>query len=125
MVSSEAHAIIPFKERSEDRLLEAFNDPAKFNATTRYFSSKLLNLLWTLSLSKKVDAREVSVVLVSPGFCKSELFREIDGWWAMAFISRCLARTTEAGARILMLASVVKPGQEVHGAYYSQGMKTP
>jgi retinol dehydrogenase 12 len=125
MVSSEAHAITPFKERSESKLLEAFNDPAKFYATTRYLSSKLLNLLWTLSLSQKVDPRKVSVVLVSPGFCKSELFREIDGWCAIAVISWCFARTTEAGARMLVRASAVEPWQEAHGAYYSQGMKAP
>lgn len=124
MVSSEAHAITSLKERSEGNLLEAFNDPARFNAATCYFSSKLLNLLWTLSLSRKVDPRKLSVVLVSPGFCRSELFREIDRWWATDAISWCFARTAQAGARMLMFASVVAPEQEAHGSYYSQGMKT-
>ena len=42
----------------------------------RYYSSKLLNVLWTRSLVEKVPASEVIINPVNPGLCYSRLHRD-------------------------------------------------
>lgn len=125
MVSSEVHAFTPFKERSHTPLLlDAFANPDTFDFQDRYFSTKLLNLLWTLQLANKVDSHKVQVVLASPGACTSELLREVEVFMVV-MMSRILSRTADEGAKMITHAAFGAPDSEVHGAYYSQGHRVP
>jgi retinol dehydrogenase-12 len=44
-------------------------------AMQRYYTSKLLNVLWTKELAARIDSKEVLINTVNPGFCYSGLHR--------------------------------------------------
>jgi hypothetical protein len=71
-------------------------------------------------LAKEIDASgKPQVVLnsLSPGLCKSDLFRHAD-WpmsWFMPIGLFLLARSSEMGSRVLMAAA--SAGEDTHGKY--------
>ncbi|KAI8802209.1 hypothetical protein BJ742DRAFT_833843 [Cladochytrium replicatum] len=58
--------------------MELLNDPARYNATTRYSETKVANILFTRSLQKKLDENgkgHIYVNAVHPGVVRTELTR--------------------------------------------------
>ncbi|KAK7937314.1 short-chain dehydrogenase reductase family [Apiospora aurea] len=84
-----------------------------------YPVSKLLGVFAVRSIAKErpADAYPVTVNMVSPGLCHSELSREAEGVQKVAFsiMKAAVARTTEEGSRTLVDAGV--QGAKSHGQY--------
>jgi len=76
IVSSEGHFWVPFKEQNAPNILERMDDKTSFgNQMQRYYTTKLLNVLWTRELATKVTSDRVITNTVNPGFCYSGLHR--------------------------------------------------
>ena len=116
IVSSEVHAFTSFPERKAPSIFTNLNDPTKARMMDRYNVSKLLEVLACREIAQKHAVSEMRVTLnfVSPGWCHSELMREIDNP-VVNLLKRMLARTTEVGSRTLVHAGVAGP--ETHGKY--------
>lgn len=91
----------------------------------RYPVSKLLEVLACREMTRlhPVSQLHVTTNFLNPGFCRSELARELRTWgfWLMTTL---LARTTEVGSRTLVHAGV-KAGEETHGHYLDNCKITP
>ncbi|KAF1976561.1 putative 3-oxoacyl-reductase [Bimuria novae-zelandiae CBS 107.79] len=123
VVSSEGHFWIPFKERHAPHILARMDEPSSFGwQQQRYYTTKLLNVLWTHELAARLRKEEVVVNSVNPGFCYSGLHRHSAGiigvfLWLFAWTQR------EGG---WCLADAVVGHEGEHGAYLSeQRMTTP
>jgi retinol dehydrogenase-12 len=122
IVSSEGHFWIPFKERSADDILERMDQPETFGTQQqRYYTSKLLNVLWTRELALKVSADEAVVNTVNPGFCYSGLHRHSAS--VINVFLWLFAWTPQQGGSCLTDALVGQEGS--HGAYISDQGQTP
>lgn len=121
IVSSEGHFWIPFKERNAENILARMDDPKTFGTQVqRYYTSKLLNVLWTRELARKTDKSEVVINTVNPGFCHSGLHRSSPGF--VSIFLWLFAWTQEQGGNCLVDALVQHEGS--HGAYLSDQRET-
>ncbi|KAJ4354137.1 uncharacterized protein N0V89_005870 [Didymosphaeria variabile] len=122
IVSSEGHFWIPFKERSAGKILAKMDEEETFGTQQqRYYTSKLLNVLWTRELASKVDKEEVVVNTVNPGFCYSGLHRHSAS--VINVFLWLFAWTPEQGGRCLTDALVKH--EDSHGQYLSDQRQTP
>jgi retinol dehydrogenase-12 len=119
IVTSELHGLSDLPERKDksSQIFETLNDRAKAKMSTRYNVSKLLEVL---ALRQIVESHApvgypVVLNLVAPGFCRSNLAREL-GVVVSAMYVALNARTTEVGSRCLVLAT--QAGKEGHGKYF-------
>lgn len=87
--------------------------------STRYFDSKLLEILYGRALASAISSstRQPLVVLnlLNPGFCASELFRDPSAAFKLQL--RVMGRTAEEGSRALVDA--IGRGEDSHGKYLS------
>jgi len=123
IVSSEVHFWTPFKERTASKILKRMDEKDSFGTQmSRYYTTKLLNVLWTRELAEKVDGSQVIINTVNPGFCYSGLHRhEKTGiikifLWAWGW-------TTQQGAHCLTDALVEHGDADkdfAHGKYLSE-----
>jgi hypothetical protein len=86
-----------------------------------YSINTVLNLFFTRSLADLLRDTPVVVNCVNPGFCYSELGRELTGFQVqvMRVVRKIMARTTEKGSRQLIYAAVgssADPGR-LQGGY--------
>ncbi|GKT62854.1 short-chain dehydrogenase/reductase family [Colletotrichum tofieldiae] len=123
ITSSEVHAWTTFEERNapDGEIYNTINEKASRSSDDvgkLYPLSKLLEVLGVRTFAELHPASEYPVTVnnVNPGFCHSELARDIDSWrmWLMKLF---LARTTEYGSRNLVYAG--SAGAESHGHYVS------
>jgi NAD(P)-dependent dehydrogenase (short-subunit alcohol dehydrogenase family) len=120
IVSSDVHAHTTFPQKSapEGRILDAVSDKeaCEKNWDEQYPVSKILGVFAVRALAKRhpSSALPVTINLVNPGLCHSELGRDIPTW-TFWLIKLLLARTTEAGSRTLVHAA--SQGIESHGQY--------
>ncbi|KAF9552313.1 short-chain dehydrogenase [Agrocybe pediades] len=90
---------------------------------TRYHDTKLLNVFFTRSLAEKLGNSPIIVNTVTPGFCDSNLRRDMSA--GLALFSRLLrlliGRTAEQGARQLVWSAISQDADldELRGAYIS------
>ena len=83
---------------------------------SRYPVSKLLEVLYGRELAARIAKSKrpsVTVNLVNPGLCHSELAREAG--WGLYFFKLFFARTTEVGSRTLVSGGLA--GTDSHGQY--------
>lgn len=123
IVSSETHAGTKIPERLlPGKLFDNLNKKENAKMFERYPVSKLLEVLiiraFVDEYAPSADKYPVIVNYLNPGFCVSELMREM-GW--LAPIARFImhARTTEEGARALVIGAAAGP--QTHGQYMSNG----
>jgi retinol dehydrogenase-12 len=93
--------------------------------TFRYNVSKLLEVFSVRELAGLLDAsgkQEIVLDAVNPGWCHSELMREMDSK-VISLLKRIMCRTTEVGSRTLV--SGAGAGRESHGQYMSNCHPTP
>jgi retinol dehydrogenase 12 len=86
--------------------------------STRYFDSKLLEILYGRALVSAISSSGkplIALNLVNPGFCASELFRDPSAAFKLQL--KVMGRTAEEGSRALVDA--VGRGEDSHGAYLS------
>ncbi|KZP32667.1 retinol dehydrogenase [Athelia psychrophila] len=117
IVSSEAHGScrdLPEADAADGMIMEALSDPQRANMAMRYPTSKLLEILCVRAFAEShpADKYPVTVNTMCPGFCHSELAREVSGWGLYA-MKLLLARSTELGSRGLLYAT--QYGPESHG----------
>ncbi|PVI02178.1 short-chain dehydrogenase/reductase SDR [Periconia macrospinosa] len=122
IVSSEGHFWIPFHERKAETILERMDDKATFgHQMQRYYTTKLLNVLWTRNLASKVPAEEVVINTVNPGFCYSGLHRHESTGIIKIFLW-AFGWTSAQGGHCLVDALVQHDGS--HGKYLSDQKET-
>lgn len=125
IVSSEAHRLTKFPEINAPDLYAKLNDEKAFSQQPRYQATKLLEVLLTREIvsrlkSKTGDAPPVIINIVNPGLCKSTLDRsDTTPPLAVRILRRMLDRTTEVGARTLVLAACAPATS--HGEFQSDG----
>ena len=111
IVSSDVHQWTDLADRHDQpNILASFNDP-KLHAPSRYPESKLLEVLIARSLIQHLPSayRDVSICLVNPGLCVSELSRNRPADARREVFKK--ARTTEMGSRTLVDA-VLRTGMK-------------
>lgn len=93
--------------------------PAAYDPGEYYKISKLINMFISRELAARVSADEVIVNTVNPGFCKSDLTREINP--VLVAIAKpaflVMQRSTRDGARCYCQAAV-SGGKETHGRFW-------
>jgi len=91
------------------------------NTCNRYNVSKLLLLFGVREFAKRNPISEKSPVIVSiltPGFCKSNIFRDGDFTdKVFGVMANLIGRTTEVGSRTLVHAACPVHGREEHGEF--------
>ncbi|KAF8159859.1 short-chain dehydrogenase [Crassisporium funariophilum] len=128
VVASEVH----YWAKLEKELIDSPNPLKKFGSAeyftpktrgTRYFDTKLLNVLFVRALNDRLSKKPIIVNSVNPGYCASNFrqsFTGIKAWfdWAM---EKAIARTSEEGARQLIWAALggKENLDELRGAYIS------
>ncbi|KAI5990193.1 short-chain dehydrogenase [Pisolithus albus] len=108
-----------------ESVLETINDSKFCNSADRYNVSKLLQVMFVRELAARLPSPTTVVACtVQPGFCRSNLFRDLDGkWYARSLLSLMSAllsaRTPEQGSRTLVHAAVGDDPLAMHGRYLS------
>nr|XP_023908628.1 short chain dehydrogenase sol3-like [Quercus suber] len=125
IVSSEVHEFTPFKEGQQPQIFDYLNDEKTADMSNRYLVSKLLEVFACRQITQEHSVEQLGCILdfVNPGWCHSELMREMDSA-AIDFVKRVMCRTTDEGSRTLVDAAV-SHGPEVHGKYLSNQRVTP
>lgn len=116
IVSSEVHFFTAFPEHRAPSIFSTLNDPKEARMSDRYNVSKMLEVLACREIAKEHPISQMHVTLnfMNPGFCHSELMREMDNV-AVTIFKKVLARSTEVGSRTLVHAGLAGP--ETHGKY--------
>ncbi|KXG54271.1 Short-chain dehydrogenase/reductase SDR [Penicillium griseofulvum] len=116
-VVSEVHAWVNLPEWKEDEPMKFVSDKTNTKMADRYPLSKLLEVLLVQELAGRVRGSEVIINMINPGFCHSQLGREMG--FGFKVYQMVLARSTEVGSRTLVAG--VTAGLESHGAYMTDG----
>lgn len=126
IVGSDVAQMAIFRERKvaakeHTSVMRQLNEKKNFDRVDRYYTSKLLLLMFFREFCERLEkaGNEVVVNIVTPGFCYgSDLHRSIGGVLGKIFgaVKRILGRSTPVGARTLVHAAVVA-GNESHGKY--------
>ncbi|KAK1143700.1 hypothetical protein N8T08_006100 [Aspergillus melleus] len=117
-VVSEVHAWAKFPERNAEHVFAALDDVDCANMAERYETSKLLQVLALREMAAQATDNSVVMNMVNPGFCHSQLGREIG--FVFSMIKMVLARSTEVGSRTLVAGAA--SGEESHGKYMTNGL---
>ncbi|KAL8678282.1 MAG: hypothetical protein Q9224_000038 [Gallowayella concinna] len=122
IVTSSVHNFTNLPAKSAFSILTEMNKPKSQLApmSTRYFDTKLLQVLYTRALADalpkgKTDGGKVVVNMLNPGLCDSGLFKQPSKAFKLQI--KLMGRTAEEGSRALVDA--VARGKESHGEYLS------
>ncbi|KAF2144827.1 uncharacterized protein K452DRAFT_266972 [Aplosporella prunicola CBS 121167] len=131
-VGSELQYIAKFSEKElPGSILDALNDKEHADLDDRYKVSKLLLLYAVRAIARTSPLTPQSDVVINyltPGLCKSDIFRDEVPWFQGMVIQLSavfLARTTEVGSRALVHAIAPDVGAETHGAFLVDGKVAP
>lgn len=112
------------QEPPPGKIFQTLNDESMADMNDRYHLTKLLVLMGARKLAEKLDRgskedhRSVIVNCVTPGWCKTELFRTHDGGLGGRVGLALIGRTAEQGSRTLVHAAV--SDADSHGKYLSE-----
>jgi len=114
--------------KSKDFVKDGREIPAvkkKGFAPTGYCDSKLMNMLTCRQLALHLRDTNVTTYSVSPGFCRSELGRNVEmpifKKMLMLPIMRMVQRTSVQGAQNIIFATILDENYMVNGAMYQDG----
>ena len=112
-VSSEAHrnAQLDFDDLQMEKNYGGFR---------AYSLSKLLNLLFTYELSRRLEGTNVTVNALHPGFLSTGIFREAPGF--VRFLVRMIAGSPERGSEAIVRLATSPEMEKVSGKYFN-GLK--
>lgn len=116
IVSSDMHFVVNFNEKdAPEGIFNFLKDETKASMPARYPTTKLLEVFAVreMAAQRPSDSYPVTINLVNPGFCYSELMREDP--YLVAVLKFFFARPTEVGARTLVHGA--SAGPETHGEY--------
>ena len=121
VVTSELHEFVAFDERKEPGIFAHLNDEKKSAAGmgSRYPVSKLLEVFALREIAREHPVKQLGCTLnlVNPGWCHSELTREMTSP-VVTVVKKVMCRTTDAGSRTLVDAAIGH-GNDTHGQYLS------
>lgn len=123
ITTSEVHMWTPFTERNAPNILQEMDKEQTFGNPERYYTSKLLNVLWTRELASAVDRAEVVINMVNPGLCWSSLHRDDDSTFLRLF-KNVFAWSAAQGGYCLVNAAITQDAS-THGGYLSEQKLTP
>ncbi|HEY3263326.1 MAG TPA: SDR family oxidoreductase [Pseudonocardiaceae bacterium] len=90
----------------------------RYDGNTAYSLSKLLNILFTNELARRLDGTGVTANSVHPGFLRTELAREAAGFYKVFFtVVRPFQKGPEAGADTVVYAATAPELATVTGRY--------
>ncbi|EOA85730.1 uncharacterized protein SETTUDRAFT_151985 [Exserohilum turcica Et28A] len=117
------HTTFPQRSAPDGQILATLSDPetCKKYWSQQYPVSKLIQLFIVRAVADHHPASEfpVTINIVNPGLCWSELAREATSW-GFWFFRLIVARSTEVGSRTLVHAGA--SGMDTHGKYLSDCM---
>ncbi|KAL9030757.1 MAG: hypothetical protein Q9196_001135 [Gyalolechia fulgens] len=116
IVSSEVHYWSKLPERRHPNIFQALSDEKTADMKNRYPASKLLEVFYGRELAtrmKQTGKADVTLNIVTPGLCYSELTRE--GSLMVAILKFLMGRSTEEGSRNMIWATLAGP--KSHGKY--------
>ncbi|KAG8791950.1 hypothetical protein FRC17_008672 [Serendipita sp. 399] len=121
IVASDVHTIATLHAKNRPNILDALNTrPDKFNGGARYEDTKLMDILLTRKLPEiprfNQETSGIVICNVNPGFCRSELMRELPSL-VRTIMYGIFARTTREGAKNFVWASLVN--EIPQGSYVS------
>ena len=119
IVTSDTHFFVDFNEKTApEGIFNNLNDKSKANMGERYPVTKLVEVFVVREMAarKPADKYPVTINMLNPGLCHSELAREAP--MQVKILKILFARTTEAGSRTLVHAA--SAGPETHGEYLSE-----
>ncbi|KAH7311440.1 short chain dehydrogenase [Stachybotrys elegans] len=120
LISSSSALSPEFLNRDAKPIIPSFDDTAYYGSyMERYSTTKLLVLMLTHKLSQQVNAGDVIVTTVDPGYVgETSLHRTFTGIGAAIFglLKRISSRNPQQGAWTYLDAVEVK-GQEAHGGF--------
>ncbi|KAK6544869.1 hypothetical protein TWF694_001549 [Orbilia ellipsospora] len=107
-----------------ESVFDWFNDP-KNMGVSRYGQSKILATAYANEAASRVDPAQVVVNSMCPGFVKTGFDVNSPGFikYPMKILRSLLARSTEEGARAIVLATITGP--EGSGKFFTDGAVTP
>lgn len=124
IIGSDMMYIADIKElETEGRIMDKLNDMAKSKIGQRYQLSKVLVFYGLRELARRSplnDDSDVIMSVVTPGACKSDIFRDEKGSvgkMAMAAGQAVFARTTEVGSRTLVHGVIPELPAQFHGRF--------
>ncbi|KAH8649110.1 putative short-chain dehydrogenase/reductase family protein [Xylariales sp. PMI_506] len=115
------HFMTDFPERENKEIFKALALESDAQMPTRYYVSKLIQLLVVRELADQVTASSkpgnVTISIFNPGFFKSEVMRHAGAIFQLFFrpYRKLVARSTEEASRTAMHAAA--GGKETHGQY--------
>lgn len=128
ITSSETHNWTKFPERdtpSDQKVFEVMSSPDTTTMGDRYMASKLMEVLLFQRLKPKINVAQTGVVftIVNPGFCHSDIMRDMDGW-TVTIVKALLARSQDAGGRPItwsLTEGTDKDGKYMHDSKVNDG----
>lgn len=119
ITASEVHNWVSFPERntpSEQKVIEVMSRPDTKTMGDRYMASKLMEVLLFQRLRPQINVDTTGVVftIVNPGFCHSDIMRDMNGWIVTIF-KAVLARSQDVGGRPITWS--ISEGAEKDGKY--------
>jgi NAD(P)-dependent dehydrogenase (short-subunit alcohol dehydrogenase family) len=120
IVNSGASLGLILEDPGDERLLDSFDRPEKFDGFGQYGLSKLLVMMFVAKLAQKIDPEEVIVNCTDPGATKGTAFFRIVNSWIMSVTLRAfigiIGRQTADASRIYLHSALVL-GEESHGSW--------
>src|SRR5215208_2893539 len=96
-----------------------------YSASAAYSRAKLINLLWTYELARRLEGTGVTVNLADPGGASTEMTRSKAMPWIFRTINRLGQKvmTTEKAARVSIYLASSPEVEGVNGAYFDNNNK--
>ncbi len=91
-----------------------------FAGLSEYAVSKLCNVLFTQELARRLDGTGVTTYAVHPGVIASDIWRRIPSPFREIYMRVARMKTTEEGARPLVLCATAPELAERSGGYYHE-----
>ncbi|KAK5996756.1 Short-chain dehydrogenase/reductase phmF [Cladobotryum mycophilum] len=120
-VSSEAHAWADPHPYPTRQLLQELNTPDVYPCYQRYHISKLLLVLWASQIAHREEWSKISVASVSPGFSRTSLFRDFNGYTVAKVLENIVCRSSEQGSSQYMYALQNMAKSQGNGRFWSDG----
>jgi NAD(P)-dependent dehydrogenase (short-subunit alcohol dehydrogenase family) len=118
-VSSAAHrrAALDFDDLMGER---------HYNGWRAYCRSKLMNLLFTFELARRLEGTRVTVNALHPGWVSTG-FAGNNGWkgWILQTAAKCFAISSEEGARTIIYLATAPEVASISGRYFVREQVAP
>ncbi|KAM3593649.1 uncharacterized protein V6R79_017926 [Siganus canaliculatus] len=105
--------------------LDDINSEKSYDKNKAYYQSKLANILFTRSLTKRLEGTGVTTYVLHPGFVQTELGRHMNGIQGLLLkMANPFAKNSIQGAQTSIYCAVEPSLATESGQYYSDCAKT-